>query len=205
MDQLIEYFIKYATSDKIWTAFIALGIYYILKKEPFKVFEYISQKREREHALARELLESGKLSKETNEFLRERLEYFAFKRYYGISTDPEMRCALIKFQKKHQRNLKWSQIRRAYPNINLNDGKIEVDLPLKDHVLRWLVTILCWLVGIYATIVIALAIYGVSELSTLQFFGLTTAALILLLTAMLFSSLNWPYHDAKKILLLTKK
>lgn len=128
MDKLVEYFINNVTTDKIWIGFLALAVYYILKKEPFKVFAHFSQKREKEHTLAKELLDTDKLTKEANEFLRDHLEHFAFKRYYGISADAEMRSALIKIQKKHQRELAWSQVRRAYTNIRLDGSKVVASL-----------------------------------------------------------------------------
>ena len=205
MDKLVEYFISNVTTDKLWVAFLALAVYYVLKKEPFKVFAHFSQKREKEHTLAKELLEADKLTKEANEFLRDHLEHFAFKRYYGISADAEMRSALIKFQKKHQRELAWSQVRRAYTNIRLEGSKVVASLSWLDHALRWLVTTLCWLVGAYAVFVIAIAILSVNELDRTRFFALTATALGLLLVAILFSSMNWPYHNTREVIRLSKK
>jgi hypothetical protein len=203
MEQLIDYFVKNVTTDKMWIAFLALAIYYVLKKEPFKVFAHFSQKREKEHTLAKELLETGKLTKEANEFLREHLEHYAFKRYYGISADAEMRNALIKFQRKHQRDLSWSQVRRAYVNIRLKGTKIVATLSWVDHAFRWLVTALCWLVSAYALFVIGFAVLAGSEISRRQFFALTATALLLLLTAVLFSSMNWPYHNTRTVMRLS--
>lgn len=205
MEKFVEYFVSNATTEKMWIAFLALAIYYVLKKEPFKVFEHFSQRREKEHALAKELLESGKLTKEANEFLREHLEHFAFKRYYGISADSEMRNALIKFQRKHQREIAWSQVRRAYPNIELTGSKVTAKLGPLDHVARWFVSILCWLVGAYALLVILLAAHRAINGSTVQFVWLTVAALLLLFAAVLFSSLNWPYHNTRKLIRLSQR
>ncbi|KQX91193.1 hypothetical protein [Variovorax sp. Root473] len=205
MEKLAEFFVQNATTDKMWIAFLALAIYYVLKKEPFKVFEHFSQKQEKEHTLAKELLETGRLTKDANEFLREHLEHYAFKRYYGISADAEMRIALVKFQKKHQREISWAQLRRAYTNIKLSDTKLEARLGWIDHAFRWFVTILCWATGGYALVVIGLAAYAGSQFGRLQFFGLTIVALMLLLAAMFFSSMNWPYHNTRAIMKLLKK
>lgn len=205
MEQLIEYFTKNVTTEKIWIAFLALAIYYILKKEPFKVFAHFSQQREKEHTLAKELLESGKLSKEANEFLREHLEHYAFKRYYGISADADMRNALIKFQKKHQRDLSWSQVRRARVNIRLQGSKIVATLGWIDHAFRWFVTALCWLVGAYALVFIGIATFTGSITDRKQFFILTAMALALLLIAVVFSSMNWPYHNTRTIIRLSER
>jgi len=206
MEKLVEFFVQNATTDKMWIAFLALAIYYVLKKEPFKVFEHFSQKQEKEHTLAKELLETGKLSKDANEFLREHLEHYAFKRYYGISADAEMRNALLKFQRKHQREISWAQVRRACINIKLRGSKLEAKLGLLDHIFRWFVTTLCWLVGAYALFVIGLAVYAGSQIGRPQFFGLTAVALVLLLVAMFFSSMNWPYHNTRTVMrLLTQE
>lgn len=203
MEKLIEYFITNMSVEKMWVAFLALAIYYILKKEPFKVFSHFSEKREREHELAKELLESEKLTKEANEFLREHLEHYAFKRYYGISADAEMRSALIKFQRKHQRDLSWPQIRRAYLNVQLKGTKITAKLDMLDHVFRWLVTVLCILISGYALVVIILVTLTNSEMERQQFFYLTIIALGLLCAAVLFSSLNWSYHNTRTVIKLS--
>ena len=205
MEQLIDYFVKNVTTDKMWIAFLALAIYYVLKKEPFKVFAHFSQRREKEHLLAKELLETGKLTKEANEFLREHLEHYAFKRYYGISADADMRNALIKFQRRNQRELSWSQIRRAIVNIQLNGSKVEARLGLVDHFFRWFVTCLCWSVGAYALFVITLTIVASAEIERKQFFTLTVIALLLLLFAVLFSSMNWPYHNTRTVIRLSAR
>lgn len=203
MEKLAEFFVENATTDKVWLAFLILAIYYILKKEPFKVFEYFSQRRAKEHTLAKELIESGKLTKEANEFLRDHLEHYAFKRYYGVSADAEMRNALLKFQRKHQREISWSQVRPAYPNIKLIEGNIEAHLEPLDHLSRWSVSVLCWLTGGYAGFVLLVAIYSALQGNGLQFLGLAVVALLLLLAAVLFSSLNWSYHNTRKVMRLS--
>ncbi|MGS3149722.1 hypothetical protein ACB268_02605 [Aeromonas sanarellii] len=96
MDSLLQYFTNTIGTDKIWVGFLLLAIYYILKKEPFKIFAHFSDRKDKEHELAKALLESGKLGKEANDFLREHLEKIAFHRYYGIYADSDMRSALGK-------------------------------------------------------------------------------------------------------------
>jgi len=148
MDSLLQYFTNTIGTDKIWVGFLLLAIYYILKKEPFKIFAHFSDRKDKEHELAKALLESGKLGKEANDFLREHLEKIAFHRYYGIYADSDMRSALVKFQKKHQRQLSWHDLRRAYPNIKLVGTRITARLKWHDHALRWLATSLCYMIGI---------------------------------------------------------
>jgi hypothetical protein len=204
METLVQYFTNHIGTDKIWTAFLLLAIYYILKKEPFKVFAHFSDKKDKEHELAKELLQSEKLGKEANDFLREHLEKTAFRRYYGIYADPEMRSALIKFYKKHQRELGWHDLRRAYPNIKLVGTKVTAQLQWFEHLLRWMVTGMCYLIGAYALFVMVYAIV-VGSSNKAQFFALTLAALVLLLATMFFSSLNWAYHSTRRVIAAADK
>ncbi|MBK7502208.1 MAG: hypothetical protein IPI14_05820 [Polaromonas sp.] len=205
MEKIIELSLQNLNTGNLWVAFLALAVLYILKKEPFKIYEYISKKRENEHNLAKELLESEKLTKEGNDFLREHLEYSAFKRYYGISADNEMRSALIKFHKKHQRDIKWIHIQRAFFNIKLNGAKIEAHLNLFDHIQRWLVTIVSITTGTYSIFMIGVAVIYSKDLALKQFLGYTTGALIILILSVYFATLNWPYHATKKIIELSKE
>ncbi|QYJ69725.1 hypothetical protein K0H59_11725 [Shewanella sp. FJAT-51649] len=200
MEELLKYFTTNVTGDKVWIAFLFLAVYYVLKKEPFKVFAHYSEKKEKEHDLAKTLLDSQKLGKEANEFLREHLERHAFRKYYGINADAEMREALIKFHRKHQRKIGWHDIRRAYSNITLSGTKISASLQWHEHLMRWIVTTLCYLVGAYALFVMVYAVLTISSGNTLTLLSLTLAALLLLVTAVIFSSLNWPYHSARKII-----
>jgi len=199
MEKLIDFFIVNFNTEKIWIAFLCLAIYYVFKKEPFKIFAHYSEKKEREHELALSLIESEKLGKDANEFLREHLEQAAFLRYYRINAYSEMRSALFKFQKKHQKTISWRNLRLAYPNIGLNGPKLSATLKWYDHFFRWLVTVLSFLVGSYAVLVIVLAIAYKAD-DPKQLFVLTIAAFVLLVAALLFSSQNWPYHSTRKII-----
>ena len=125
MEKIIELSLQNLNTGNLWVAFLALAIFYILKKEPFKIYEYLSQKRDNEHNFAKELLESEKLTKEGNDFLREHLERSAFKRYYGINADNEMRSALIKFHKKDT-IVKTKKIVEK-PAINIEDERIKIE------------------------------------------------------------------------------
>lgn len=202
MDSLIQYFTSNIGTDKVWTAFLALAIYYIVNKEPFKIFTHFAERRDKEHELAMTLMGSEKLSKEANGFLREYLERTAFQRYYGIHADNIMRNALLEFHRKHQQEIGWRELRRAYPNIRLDGTKLSAKLTWVDHGFRWAVTTMCVLVGTYAIFVIGYAVFAVGATNKGLFFSLTLAALALLIATMYFSSLNWPYHNTRKIIKL---
>lgn len=205
MESLVYFFMSNIGTDKVWTAFLLLAVYYIFKKEPFKVFAHFSEKKEKEHELAKALLELDKLGKEANDFLREHLERVAFHKYYGINADSEMRTALLRFHKKNQRNIGWHNLRRAYPNIQLAETKITAHLSLLSHLFRWLVTVMCWLTSAYALFVMGHTILAAETTSKSQFFSLTGAALILLLATTFFSTLNWEYHSTCKVISLSSK
>jgi hypothetical protein len=86
-----------------------------------------------------------------DEFLRESLERLAFQKYYRIRADAEMRGALIKFHKKHQRSIGWQDMQRAYPKIKLVGSKITAHLSWTDHGARLLVTLL-WLLVCFSSL-----------------------------------------------------
>ena len=54
MEKIIELSLQNLNTGNLWVAFLALAVLYILKKEPFEIYEYISKKRENEHNLAQE-------------------------------------------------------------------------------------------------------------------------------------------------------
>lgn len=102
MNKLIEQFVANLSAGDIWAGFLMLAIFYILKKEPFKVFTHFNDQKIKDIDQAKSLLESEKLGEESNELLREHLENYAFKKYYGINANKDMRSALLKFYQKHQ-------------------------------------------------------------------------------------------------------
>ena len=116
-----------------------------------------------------------------------------------------MRSALIKFHKKHQRDIKWIHIQRAFFNIKLNGAKIEAHLNLFDHIQRWLVTIVSITTGTYSIFMIGVAVIYSKDLALKQFLGYTTGALIILILSVYFATLNWSYHATKKIIELSKE
>lgn len=198
MNKLIEHFIANLSTGDIWAGFVMLAIFYVLKKEPFKIFAHFNDQKNKDIDQARSLLESEKLGKESNELLREHLESYAFKKFYGINANKEMRAALLKFYQKHQSTIGWHDLNRAYSYIKPDGSSIKVELSLGSHVGRWAVTGLSWFIGLYAILIIILAFLSKAD-NQIQFFALTSLSVALLVAAMLFSSMNWPYHSAVKI------
>lgn len=198
MGELIQGFIDNLNAGDVWYGFLMLAVFYILKKEPFKVFAHFSEKKDNDLSQAQSLLASDKLSNDTDELLREHVEREVFSKYYGIRAGKEMRAAMLKCFKKNENEIGWHDLRRAYPYIKLDERVLKVSLRWWDHVMRWLVTGLSWLMGAYAILVLVVAVVSRAE-DQLQFFGLTIMAIFLLALAVFFSTLNWPFHSARKI------
>lgn len=198
MTPLIEEFIKNLNTGDIWLGFLVLAVFYVLKKEPFKVFTHFSEQKNKDIEQARILLESERLTKESNKLLREHIETYAFKKYYGIHANREMRIALLNFHQKYQNDIGWYDLKRAFPYINLNGSKVAITLTWQNHLGRFLVTGLSWFIGLYSGLIMVLAFLARNESPT-QFTLLTFLSLILLGAAMFFSSINLPYHSANKI------
>ena len=198
MEALVQYFLS--NVDKgLWTGFLALAVYFVLKKEPFRLVTYYVDRRDKHHEFARTLLDSNKLTEEANSFLRESLEKTAFSRYYGIRADARMRTGLIAIHEQHQDKITWVHIRRAYPYLRLMQGHVAVELRWFDHALRWLVTTLSFFTGAYSLLAIAVAVIGHKELGMSKFLGMTIFSFLLLGAAVYFAALNWPYHAALRV------
>lgn len=198
MNKLIDEFVTNLGAGDIWVGFLMLAIFYILKKEPFKVFTYFSEQKSKDIDQAKALLESEKLCKESNELLREHLEHYTFHKYYGISANKDMRSALLKFYQKHQDVIGWHDLRRAFPYTRPCGTSIKVKISWYNHLSRWSVTLLSWFMGLYSILIIAVTFISKTD-NGLQFFALTGLSVFLLITALFFSTLNWPYHSAIKI------
>lgn len=198
MNKLIDEFITNLNAGDIWIGFLALAIYYILKKQPFIIFSYLSDRKSKDIDQAKILLECDSLSKESKELIKEHIENYAFNKYYGIDANNEMRTALVSFYEKYKNNIGWHNLKRAYDYIEINGSNIFIRLTLKNHIGRWFVTGLCSITGLYSLAMILLAFLSRSENQT-QFFVLSSLSLVLLCTSLFFSIINWPYHSAKKI------
>ncbi len=198
MNKLIDHLIESVNLGNIWVGFIMLAIIYVLKKEPFKIFAHFSERKSKDIDQALNLLESEKLTKESNELIKEYIEKYTFKKYYGIYANKEMRSALLKFYQKHQNDISWYDLKIAYSLYKLDGSKIKIILNWKNHLGRWSVTILSWFVSLFALLVIVIAFFTYTE-NQLKFVGLTFSSLLLFVGALLFSSLNESYHSVKKI------
>lgn len=198
MEQLLQTFI--GSFDKgVWTGFVALAVYLLLKNEPFKLVAYYNDRRDKKHDFVRSLLDSGKLSDEANYIICDQLENAVFRRCFGINADAHMRSALIALHNQHQATITWVHIRRAYPHLKLIEGRIGVELRWHDKLFRCAVIFIALICGAYSMLAIAVAILVAKQLTSNQFFAITSYSLLLLAGAMYFSSLNWPYSAARKI------
>jgi VIT1/CCC1 family predicted Fe2+/Mn2+ transporter len=198
MSKLMEQFILNFNTGDIWVGFLALAIFYILKKEPFKIITHFSERKIKDIEQAKSLLESDKLSKDINSLIREHLENYAFRKYCGINANKEKRQTLIKFHQKYKSIIGWHDLRRASAYLGTDDSEIKVNLRWYNHLNRWVVTGLSYFIGGYSLIIIILAVLTKYN-DQVQFIAFTFLSVMLLFSALFFSSINWPYHSAVKI------
>lgn len=204
MNNLINEFIQNINAGNLWVGFLVLAIFYIIKKEPFKIFTHLSKQKIKDIDQAKSLLEIEKLSKKSNELIREHIESYAFKKYYGINTHKKMRETLLNFHQKHQDKISWIELKRAFQYIELEDSKIKIVLKWHSQAGSWVISILSWVIALYSLSVIVLA-FLIRSGTPLQFFTLTFLALLLLASSLFFSSLDWPYKSAIKIKEINEK
>lgn len=201
MDKLIDEFIKYVSTGNIWAGFLLLAVFYVLKKEPLKVIQFYSERRQKQDQYILELLKIEKIDTETQRLLQTYLAKTAFYRCYGISVDEEMREALIAFKSKYKDKITWREIRRAIINLSAKDKEIQATLKLGDHLYRWVVISVSWCFGAASLFAMLSAIY-VGNSNNAEFFKLTLAAFLLFIAVLYFSTLNWQYDCTKKIIQL---
>ena len=132
MSRMMDLYLK---DPSIYSIFIVsfVFLFSLARGIPSKVIEKIIDRRKIRSKKALELIESGMLTEEANSFLREYVEKSSFLMCYGISADAEMRDALIRYRKKHQDDIDWHDLRRAYPRIRLRDGNINVKIGRFDQ------------------------------------------------------------------------
>ena len=114
---------------------VLIGLWHLV--QPFKRYEYFSDKREKEYLPAKDLLMMGKLSKSTELLLIEYLEKFTFNKYYGINSEKIEREILIKFHKKNEKKLSWKEIKLAIRYIRIKDDEIIVNFGKLDKFLYY--------------------------------------------------------------------
>lgn len=198
MRKLIDEFALGLVAGDVWVGFIMLVFFYIIRKEPFKIFTYFNEQKSKDIEQAKSLLESKRLGKDSNELIRDHLERYFFNKYYGINTDKKMRVALLEFYKKYQGAVRWHDLKRAYTYIRLDGSIVTIKLSFFSRFGSWVVNALSCLVGLYALLIIVLAVlYKMDE--QVEFFILTFMSIGLLVAALLFSTMNWPYYSAIKM------
>lgn len=198
MNNLMEQFILNFNAGNIWVGFLALAIFYILKKQPFKVYTHLFERKIKDIEQAQALLQSDKLSNEINSLIQDHLENYAFKKYCGINANKQKRLTLIEFHTKHKSKIGWHDLRRAYPYLVFDKSTIDINLQWFNHLSRWFVTLFSYLIAAYSLLIIIIA-FLTKYNDQMQFFAFTFLSVILLFSALIFSSINFPYHSAVKI------
>jgi len=177
---------------------LILIVVFLLKKEPFKILTHYEEKKNKDIDQLLNSIKIDEISSESKEFLKDKLEYYFFKKYQGVSANRSMRKNLIEFYQTHEGEISWHDLRIAFPYMNLDKGKIKINIKTQSILGRWLVSILSWLIGIYSVSIMLIAAYFEFTKQDGSF-KLSAFALITLAAALGFSALNWPYHSAQKI------
>lgn len=204
MDAFIKFLTEHATPYSITTIYVLAAfncISFVLKPELLKIFIFFFERKDKEHELAKALLESKILSPESRKFLREHLERLAFKKYRGIDTDDEMRTALLAFYEKNKRFVTWQEIKQAFPKISLVNCRISAHLTKGDHVYKWFNTVLGYASLISCVVFAVLAIYTlIITKDTQGSLRLAIEFLSMFISAVVFGSQNWSYYSTRKII-----
>ncbi len=200
MPKIPEFLLKSLVADNIWICFSILSAFYlIIKKEPFKIFTFFREEKNKDIEQAKSLLDNDKLSKTTREMLCEYLEQFSFKKFYGINADKNMRSILYEFYQRHQKEICWKDLQRARSYIKkTSESSIEVEL---ESFYRINMLFASFSKFLYIALAICLffeAIYPMPD-NILNSISSMILAILLFVGAGLFESLKWPYESALKI------
>jgi hypothetical protein len=198
MGELLNTFIEYVDSGNAWIALLILAVYFILRKEPFKVYAHFDNKRSMDIELLLNVLASNDLSKETKAFFKDRLEQISFRKFQGITASKTMRVALVKFYQDNEKEIEWHNLKRAYPYIHLTGSQMSVEIKWYNEAENIWLMIMKWGSLLYALLLIVLSVWmfftKIDGASNLAFMGIAVFA-----AAVLFSSLSWPFQSAKRI------
>ena len=179
-----------------------ITIFYIFHKfQFFKMYEYFSDKREKNYLPAKDLLTMEKLSKSTQLLLIESLEKFAFNKYYGINIEKKEREILIKFQKENEQNLTWEEIKKAIRYIKIKNNKIIVNFNKLDFVFygaTYVLSVLFFVLGTLLLIVLLVHIFHNNK-DYLQLIQLLISSIIMLFISIFIATNQATEKAAMKI------
>src|SRR5690606_30835791 len=94
--------------------------------------------------------------------------------------------------------VRWRDLRRAFMNIRIIEGRVSVHVSVVEKVLRFAVRLVSWAVGIYGVLIVAFGMHATTN-GVIGSIGFTFAGMLLMLLALLFSALNWQYISSDKI------
>ncbi|MGQ7244691.1 hypothetical protein ACUN9V_14665 [Salinicola sp. V024] len=180
------------------TAIVTLALIYLVKKEPSKIFIHFHEQKHKNIDHLINISQSVDITQDSKEHIEEYIDGYIFKKIYRINACAGMRNSLFRFYKAHQSLIGWHNLRRAYPYLVQRKDSIDVKIRSKDVIWRWVVSAFSYLVGVYALLVFLVAFISLFD-DKLRFLGLLGGGVLLLFAALIFSSLNWPYHSAIKI------
>jgi hypothetical protein len=177
---------------------IAVILFYIFKKEPFKIFAYFKDRKDKKLEQSLSFVESEHISDDAKALIKESLEHTIYKRYAGVGTDTTTRLILYAFNSKFEHKLKRDDIKRAYRHMLFDNGEVNIELSKLNHVMRWVVTIYSnFIIFLGLALLIASIFEKQNDLPVL--FTFILLGIIAMFSGLMVSSANWPYHSAKKL------
>lgn len=174
---------------------LLVPMYKLVREE---IMRFRNQKQQ-DIELALRLLDGDFLSEDDRYGVLEILQRKLFRRFYKINAGINMRTALLGFYTRHQDSIGWHDLQRGYPFIDFYESGLRVQLSWRNRIGYWLVNLFSGLVFLYAACVAALAFYMLVAEGNTNSFLLFIITAFLVLCAMIFSTINWPYQSAKKI------
>jgi magnesium-transporting ATPase (P-type) len=196
--ELVTFIFANPLKEGLGFVFLGLALFIIYKMQPFKIYEHFSLKNEKEHLLAKELLELKHLSNESQLFLTEQLERLAFKRYCGIAADSKMRTALIAFHKKNQKEIRWIEIKAAYFNMRFKGESLATTMNIFDHIAGYFIILFSFIIASFAIFILMYSIYVSRSVPSIQFFALLMIGMLLFISSMFIYKSNASYFSLKK-------
>ncbi|MBO9492423.1 hypothetical protein J7384_18825 [Endozoicomonas sp. G2_1] len=189
---------NYINAGNIWIGLLLLLLLYVIKKSPIKVLAYLDEKKLKNFEQANLLLESEAIGDEYKQFIKEELERAIFKKYAGISTDRKTRKILCEFYETHKDTFLWDQIRWAYKYMVFDGNEVSIKISPFSNIGRWIVTVYSWMIAIVGLTVLAIGVFYMHS-DYLQLIGYSILGAFLIFMGLLFSSMNFSYHNAVKI------
>tara|TARA_B100000700_G_scaffold161345_1_gene178640 strand:+ start:6202 stop:6888 length:687 start_codon:yes stop_codon:yes gene_type:complete len=205
MVKLEEWILGLSNPQGVWIFLAFLLGAIIMKKQPTQLLLQLQERKMRDIAQAKELLECAALSDEAHKLLKDYIETYSFKKFYGIMATSYERKKLMVLAETHEKEITWVMIRRAFQNryLVIEDDELTVKLNRFDWASSKASSFFGYVVGIFSVLQLLVLSGSSQDYSLIEFIARVIFATSVFLSAFFFKSLTWPYKNAlviKKIL-----